>query len=335
VEYDERLTVPPVLLKGIDRKRLMEKQWFPVILDGDTVIVAAVDPRDPDVATDAGSRYLGYRLEIRVSIIEDIIAFHRDFLNSEPEHLSWCERTGLAFWRNNMARWRTRLACYRTDFAIARTRLSLLRGGLGLIMIGRTFLHIRKTDTFVPYLWAMIAAGLAVVLYGLVGYFRLKISLLSPPGQQTLVEVSSSTLYFFENYQFVEEKEQRVSSKKTMLARLADTVVNYRISMDGSFDNKARSALAHERNIMAAQRTVMSCYRTIYARARVGLSFIRTGVSFSSIALGLMKYFGFNVLTVFDVILLMAGIAMIVDGVIWYWPVHKEQQEFQNVAMLN
>lgn len=136
-------------------------------------------------------------------------------------------------------------------------------------------MNIRKTATFVPLFWSLIAVEFIVVIYGLVGYFRLKISIFSPPGQQTLVEVSNASLYFFENYQFVENKPLEIGSKQTMLARLSENISNYSISMEKSYDNKPRSALAHERNIMAAQRTILSCYRMIYSRARVGLSFIR------------------------------------------------------------
>ncbi len=79
--------------------------------------------------------------------------------------------------------------------------------------------------------------------------------------------------------------------------------------------------------MLAAQRTVAACYRTIYARARTGLAFIRTGVSFTSVGLGLMHYFGFSLLTAFDVLLIAAGVFMAVDGLLWYLPVRKEQAE--------
>jgi uncharacterized membrane protein YidH (DUF202 family) len=94
-----------------------------------------------------------------------------------------------------------------------------------------------------------------------------------------------------------------------------------------------RSSLAHERNLLAAQRTLAACYRTIYARARTGLSFIRSGVAFTSIGLGLIEYFGFNILAILDCFLIGSGVLMIIDGALWYLPVRKEQAEVPKYLM--
>ena len=76
-----------------------------------------------------------------------------------------------------------------------------------------------------------------------------------------------------------------------------------------------------------------ACYRTIYARARTGLALIRTGFSFASLGLGLLHYFGLSLLSLFDVILIIAGIFMVVDGLLWYLPVRKEQAELPSCPM--
>ncbi len=119
-----------------------------------------------------------------------------------------------------------------------------------------------------------------------------------------------------------------------MLARIADNISSNCVRIDSSFDQKDRSRLSHERTSMAAQRTILSAYRTMYARARIGLAFIRTGVAFVSIGLGLIGYFGFNLMTVFDGLLILAGLAMVIDGVVWYWPVRKEQHEASLCAIM-
>jgi uncharacterized membrane protein YidH (DUF202 family) len=326
-EYDERLPVPPELLAGLDADMLCAGQWFPIIKDHETVVVAASDPQDSRMVDEVKRCIPAKDFEFRVALGEDIRAFIQDFLNSIPEQIIGNERTGLAFWRNTMARWRTKLACYRTDFARARTYLSLLRWGLGLIMLGRALLRIRPVPSLVPLYWVMIGSGFCIVLVGISTYFRIKRSILRPPKHQTLVEVSAATLYFLENYQYVERKPEKPSEKWTMLARLADMLPNSCVFIEPSLDNKARSSLAHERNALAAQRTVEGCYRTIYARARTGLSFIRTGVAFMSIGLGLIEYFGLSMLTIVDLFLIIAGFLMAADGAVWYWPVRKEQYE--------
>jgi uncharacterized membrane protein YidH (DUF202 family) len=334
VEYDERLPVPPELLSGLDGNQVCLSQWIPVVKDAESVVIAAWYPLDPFVIDEVNRFVAVPRVEFRVALAEDILAFIQDYLKSAPEHLIGNERTGLAFWRNTMARWRTRLACYRTDFAAARTQLSLLRGGLGLITIGRTLLRIRRPDSMPPLYWLMIACGFGMVIFGLASYRRIKKSIVSPPRHQTLVEVTAATLYSLENYQFVDSKPADVTAKQTMLARLADMLPNSCVFIETSLDNKVRSYLAHERNSLAAQRTVLGCYRTIYARARTGLAFIRTGVAFISIGLGLIDYFGLSMLTLLDSFLVFAGIAMAVDGAIWYWPVRKEQYEAAKCAIV-
>ncbi len=336
IEYDERLPVPPELLAGLDSARLYARQWIPVIIDGDTVIIAAASPRDPATIKEAQLFFPDRPYEIRLALTEDVSAFLSDFLNSPPDHLIGNERTGLAYWRNTMARWRTRLACYRTDFAMAKTRLSLLRGGLTLITIGNILVNtaVRESHGLAMFYWTLIIAGFGIVIYGGAGYFKIKSAILSPPHHQTLVEVTAANLYFFENYQFIDNKPKDVSPKHTMLARIADSLPNNCVFIDSSHDNKVRSHMAHERTTLAAQRTILSCYRTIYARARTGLAFIRTGVSFTSIGLGLIQYFGMNLLTAFDCFLIIAGLLMAVDGMIWYWPVRKEHEESAKCAMM-
>ncbi len=334
-EYDERRPVPMELLKGLESGSLLAHLWFPVIRDGDTVIIAANNPRNPAMRADARRLMTAPNLEFRVALTEDIVAYIQDFTNGPPEHLMGNERTGLAYWRNTMARWRTRLACYRTDFAMARTHLSLLRGGLGMITIGRAMVFIHPHSRIMLLYWLMIGIGFALVILGLYSYARIKRAIMRPPKLQTLVVVTSASLYFFENYQFAQNKPEDPKSKKTMLSRLADMIPSCCVYIDSSLDNKVRSYLAHERNSLAAQRTVLGCYRTIYARARTGLSFIRTGVSFASIGIGLMGYFGFDALTLLDCFLILAGILMTVDGVMWSWPVRKEKHEAGGCAVVS
>ena len=333
VEYDERRPIPPELLAGLDAGRLCLSQWFPIIRSGETVIIAANDPQDPVVASEVKTFISAGRYEFWVALEEDILGFIQDFLNGLPGHLIGNERTGLALWRNTMARWRTRLACYRTDFARARTNLGLLRGGWGLIAITGTVMRLQRVNPIFPLYWVLMAVGICLVIAGLYSYGRIKKSILRPPRHQTLVEVTATTLYFLENYQFVEEKPRHVASKGTMLARLVDSLPNQCVFISTSQDNKVRSSLAHERNLLSAQRTLAACYRTIYSRARTGLSFIRTGVAFVSIGLGLIGYFGLNILTVLDFLLIVAGILMIGDGGLWYLPVRKEQAEVPKYIM--
>ncbi|MBF0558912.1 MAG: type II secretion protein [Nitrospirae bacterium] len=326
VEYDERLPIPRELLTGLDGERLSIQQWFPVIKDGNTVIIAANDPTDPMVREEVRKFIKTEKYEFWVALGEDLQWFIQDFLHAKPGFLIGTERTGLAFWRNTMAHWRTRLACYRTDLAKGRTNLAFLRWGLGLIAISDTLMRSHKFATLY-YLYIIMAGGFMLALFGLSGYLKIRRSRLRPPGEQTLVEVTSATVTFLENYHFIDNTGTYIPSKQTMLARLGDFLSDHCTILYPSPSSRERTHLARERNVLAAQRTVAACYRTIYARARTGLAFIRTGVSFAGLGSGLMHYFGFSLLTAVDVFLISAGVLMMMDGWLWYMPVRKEQAE--------
>lgn len=328
IEYDERLPVPPELLNTLSVSQPGFSNWLPVIKDADgTIVIAACNPTDPAVRSEVERVFGPAPFEFRVALPDDISWYTQDFLHAKPGLLIGTERTGLAFWRNTMAQWRTRLGCYRTDLARARTALAFVRAGLALAAISRT-LSSSQIYAEQPMLASVaLAFGLLLLIVSLPTYFRVRRSRLTPPKDQTLVEVTGATLSFLENYQSIEQREQGKRSKETMLARLGDLLGNYCTILYPSPPSRERTHLARERNVLAAQRTIAGCYRTIYARARTGLAFIRTGVSFMSIGIGLMGYFGLGFKTFFDVILILVGLLMIIDGSLWYLPVRKEQAE--------
>jgi len=327
LEYDERMPIPPELLAGLDEERLSMSGWFPVIKDGEKVIIAANDPEDPQVIDEVKKFIKAGQYEFWVALEEDIQWFIQDFLHAKPGCLIGTERTGLAFWRNTMAHWRTRLACYRTDLAKGRTELAFLRWGLGLMALSNTLMRTNRLGSLGFLAWPMIAFGLSLAVLGLAGYLRIRRSIMKPGRHQTLIEVTAATMPFLENYHFIEDTGWVPETKGTMLARLGDFLSGHCTILYPQPASKERTHLARERNVLAAQRTVAACYRTIYARARTGLAFIRTGVSFTSLGIGLMRYFGFGLLSSFDALLIGAGVLMAVEGLLWYLPVRKEQAE--------
>jgi uncharacterized membrane protein YidH (DUF202 family) len=323
VRYDERMPIPPELLEGLDDERLYYSRWFPVILDGDTVIVAAADPSDPEVIRETAVAFAGHRVSFMVALPDEIRWYIQDFLHTRVGLLIGTERTGLAYWRNIMAQWRTRLACYRTDLAKARTELASLRAGLGLVAISDALMRADKAGSHTMFHWFLLMAGAAVAVYGLMGYLRLRGPKLKQPGHHTLVEVTSATVCFLENYHALEGAAKQ-PSKRTMLARLGDALAPYSTILFPSPASRERTHLARERNVLAAGRTVDACFRTVYARARTGLAFIRTGVAFTSLGLGLAGYYGLGALSVVDFAIVAAGLLMAADGVKWYMPVRRE-----------
>ncbi len=328
VEYDERMPIPRELLEGLDEERLSLNHWFPIIHDGDLVVVAARDPQDPRLLEEVKSAIKAARYEFWVALEEDIQWCVQNFLHAKPGVLIGTERTELAYWRNTMAHWRTRLACYRNDLAKGRTELALLRWGLGLVVLSDVLLRTGAGSVLHSWLYgAMTAAGLLLALFGLKGYREVRRTRMKTPGHHTLVEETAATTRFLENYHDLDACTFRPATRGTMLARLEDCIGGYSTILFPSPASRERTHLARERNVLAAQRTIAATYRTIYARARTGLAFIRTGVAFGSLGFGLMKLFGMSMLTILDGLVIAAGMMMAIDGLLWYLPVRKEQAE--------
>ncbi len=322
IQYDERLPVPTHLFEGLKSDVLSRSQWFPVMMTGATVVIAAVNPESRTVRSEAMKLIPAEMYEFRVALAEDIQWYIQDYLHARPEFLIGIERTGLAFWRNVMAHWRTRLACYRTDLAKARTGLALLRWGLGIVALSDALMRI-KAHPLKPFYALMLLVGIVFSLSGFVTYVRVRRSRMSTPGEQTLVEVTGVTLHFTQEYHL--EGAPGKKTKGTMLARLGDFVTDYSTILPPSPASKERTHLARERNMLAAQRTLAGCYRTIYARARTGLAFIRTGISFMGLGFAMSKFLRQGPYSFLDFFLILAGFLMTVDGMLWYLPVRKEK----------
>ena len=329
IEYDERLPVPPELLEGLDPDELSRDLIFPVIRDGDTVVVAASDP-DKVTPEQISKVTGGAPYELRLAPARDILWFIEDYLNDRPGKIIGTERTGLAFWRNTMAVWRTRLTCYRNDLAKARVSLSILRWGLGFITVASAsaVLELNLSLTTVMY-WSLLGLGIGVTGFGFFHYLRIRRSMMNTPGPQTLVEVTTATVRFLDNYDL--ECTPRPRTKETMLSRLADFLPSYCSVLRPEPASRERTHLARERNMLAAHRTLAACYRTLYARGRTGLAFIRTGIVFLSIGAGLVQYFQVNPVSLWGLLLFAAGALMIVDGLYWYLPARREEPDLRRL----
>lgn len=324
--FDERLRIPPELLARLTADDFARADWLPVALcAGKTVVVATTDPTAPLVREAATRAFPEYTLQFMPAPALTLRRLANDFTPSVTGAPVGVVRTNLACWRNTMARWRTRLACWRTDMAAGRTWLNVMRFGLGLTALGNTLLRSAQTTRDMVPDAACLVLGLTLAGFAVRAYLRLRLSRNRLPGIQTLVEVSAATLQFLEEYHFIEEPgRRRPASKHTMLARLGDMLEDHATILEIASGAPERIHLARERNVLAAQRTVCACYRTIAARARTGLAFIRTGVAIFGLGLGLLRYFGTSALSLVDWLLVVAGVAMIVDGLLWYWPVRKE-----------
>ncbi len=326
VVFDETLRIPAGLLGRLAASDFDQDRWFPVALDDDGTAVVALAAPDDAAAREVAARVLaGCPLRFVPASAEDVGRLAGEYKPAVTGAAVGVIRTNLAFWRNTMAQWRTRLACWRTDMATGRTWLGVSRFGLGLMALGNTLLRSSQTASARLLDGSCLALGLILAGISAGAYLRLRLSRRRLPGVQTLVEISAATLQFLEEYHFIEEPgRRRPPSKGTMLGRLGDMLENHATILEIASGAPERIHLARERNVLAAQRTVCACYRTIAARARTGLAFIRTGVAVLSLGIGLLRYSGGGPLSLIDWLLAVVGAAMVVDGLLWYWPVRQE-----------
>lgn len=119
----------------------------------------------------------------------------------------------------------------------------------------------------------------------------------------------------------------QVSRIDYIVALPADLVriIEHNFDVNHLFPRSAgRTPLAKVRTFLADRRSLMACVRTSLAKGRTGLAFLRTGISFIAISVVLFRVFGPGLLTVPEALLLIAGIIMTVDGLIWYVPARKQ-----------
>jgi hypothetical protein len=326
--YDERLPIPEDLVRlAYQAEGPAKGLWFPICRERDMLTFAVNRYGDPETMAEIEELFPGRPKKYLACLREEVTWFAQDFALRDINGPVGVQRTAMAFWRNTMALWRTKLACQRTNLASGRTWLNIMRWSLGLIALSNGFIRLKEPLAYPALPWLAVAAGLALGCVSLWNYFRLH-GTWGHTSDQSLVEATSAVVHFLEEYNVMDLAcVESHEPKRTMLGRLGDCLASYSILSLPRGGYRERITLARERNVLAAQRTILACYRTLAARARTGLAFFRTGVTVLSLGLGMFSYFGLSLLSLLDGLLVLAGLAMIVDGAAWYWPVRREYAE--------
>ena len=242
---------------------------------------------------------------------------------AEPLRSRWnrltpvMKRRFFAIDRTDFADERSILANYRTIMARARTGLAFMRTGISFIGLGIALLRQFSTGPWSVLDGMLIFLGITMGIEGFHWYV---------PGRYA-------------------GKASFLAVKKTAKsASIWDFMFNpfhKNISPDdlppclfikGSHAPGiwGTTGLALERTLIAERRNVKSRLRTIMARSRTGLAFIRTGTGIFSVGIGLLVYFGTanGFWTVFNCILMTAGLIFIADGLYWHIPAEKIRKQF-------
>ncbi len=220
------------------------------------------------------------------------------------------DRTDMAEERTAMAGHRTKLARARTGLAFTRTGIAF--GGLGIGLL-RQFLESRWTILDA----SLIVAGLLMSAEGFYWYLG---------GRRSGIESFKSVMAAV-NKESIWDKVFPLRHNRTGPQKYNAGLPVRASDLPGIW---ATTGLALERTVLADRRCVMARLRSVMAVTRTGLAFVRTGMSISSVGAGLMVYFGMASVgwTVFNIVLILSGLALIIDGYYWVIPTERIRAQY-------
>ncbi|WP_083250843.1 GspE/PulE/PilB domain-containing protein [Acidihalobacter aeolianus] len=223
-------------------------------------------------------------------------------------------RRFLANDRTDLAEERTVLAYLRTMMAKARTGLAFARTGVAFAGIGIGFIRKFHPGPWTIFDWALIVIGTAMLAEGFHWY---------RPGRHA----ANVALHTVSKASKRKGLWDTIFPSQCLYAAHHDPVAEAN-SPEAQPGVWATTGLALERTTLADKRNAMSHLRTVMARSRTGMAFIRTGFSVMSVGAGMFIYFTYfdhanTFWTVFDITLVIIGLYLIVDGLLWYLPAER------------
>jgi uncharacterized membrane protein YidH (DUF202 family) len=242
-------------------------------------------------------------------------------LRGDWENLSpVMRRRYLASDRTDMAEERTSLAGHRTKLARARTGLAFTRTGIAFTGLGIGLM--RQFETGGWSAWsvfdvALIAAGVLMSAEGFYWYFG---------GRKSGIEGLRSVFGAL-NKETIWDLVFPLGHRRAASGKDRPGPPVAAAQKPGIW---ATTGHALERTVLADRRGVMARLRTVMAVSRTGLAYIRTGMNITSVGAGLMAYFGVASIgwTIFNALLIVGGLALIVDGYRWMLPAERMRKEY-------
>ena len=311
IEYDEMILAKPGTVRLLDMNQLMEKRWFPVSVRGNKACVAASDPQDPAIVETAKKMLNISDIQFLVALPSDIRLMIENNRDINPNFPPSAGRTPLARLRTWLADQRTMLAGYRTSLAKGRTGLAFIRTGLAFVSIALVLFRLFGIGILNVLEVLLLASGIVMFVDGFIWYLPAR-KVKRTRGTYIPTEPTFGTTVLEFDYQ-----DGKPSFKRTLPIEGAKDL---RMRWNRLTPVMKRRFLANDRTDLAEERTILANYRTIMARARTGLAFTRTGIAFSGLGIALLRQFPSSAWRVFDLVLILMGIAITCEGFYWYIP---------------
>ncbi|MCG6973283.1 MAG: hypothetical protein LJE66_09085 [Desulfobacterales bacterium] len=314
LEYDEMIQAEPDIIRLLELDQLMEKLWYPISVRGKKAFVAASDPRNPEVAEAARKMLNVSEIQFLVSLPSDIRLMIENSWDVNHNFPPSAGRTPLARLRTWLADQRTMLAQYRTSLAKGRTGLAFIRTGLAFVSIALVLFRVFGLGILNVLEALMLVVGIVMFVDGLIWYLPAR------KVKKTRVDYIPTEPTFGTTVLEFDYQDGKPTFKRTPPIKSAEAL---RRRWNCLTPVTRRRFLAIDRTDLAEERTILANYRTIMARARTGLAFTRTGIAFSGLGIALLRQFPASAWRIFDLVLILIGIAITLEGFYWYIPGRK------------
>jgi uncharacterized membrane protein YidH (DUF202 family) len=317
-EYDEMILAKPDVIRLLDPDQLMESLWFPISIRGAKACVVASNPQDPAIAEATRKTLNVTDVQFLVALPSDIRLMIENSRDVNPHFPPSAGRTPLAKLRTWLADQRTLLAQYRTSLAKGRTGLAFIRTGLAFVSIALVLFRFFGVGILNVLEVLLLATGIAMIVDGLIWYLPAR------KVTKTRVDYDPTEPTFGTTVLEFHSQNGKRGFKRTQPIKGAEKLRN---RWNRLTPVMRRRFLAIDRTDLAEERTILANYRTIMARARTSLAFTRTGIAFSGLGIALLRQFPSSAWSVFDLVLILAGIAITLEGFHWYIPGRQTNKE--------
>ncbi len=291
--------------------------WVPIASEGDTVLVAAGDPRREGLAEAIGKALGVDSVRILPAPPEAIRRVLDNTMDICPGFPPEASRVHLAKVRTYLAARRSFLSGFRTTLARGRTGLSMFRTGIAFLTVLLVLLRIFGLGPAVPFEAVLLGSGLFFIVDGIIWYLparRMSHRGLPPCvpdpdpalGNTGVLAVSAESTWT--RFRWL----PAVPGAPAMRAAWATLSPAAR-----------RRFLAMDRTSLALERTSLAELRSIMARSRTGLALGRTGIAVAGVGIAMLRQFHYGPWDIAALGLIGVGSVMALEGLSWYLPARR------------
>ncbi|WP_428563465.1 MAG: DUF202 domain-containing protein [Solidesulfovibrio sp. DCME] len=296
---------------------MREGLWVPIARDGETVLVAAADPRREHLARAVEDALGAGAARIFATPPETVRRILDNTMDVCPGFPPEASRLELAKVRTYLAARRSFLSGFRTTLARGRTGLSMFRTGIAFLTVLLVLLRVFGLGPALPFEALLLGSGLFFIADGILWYLPAR--RMSHRGLPSCVPDPDPAL--------------GNTGVLSVSADLAWPRFRWLAAVPGAGAMRAawatlspaarRRFLALDRTALALERTSLAELRSIMARSRTGLALGRTGIAVAGVGIAMVRQFHHGPWDIASFGLIGLGAVMALEGLSWYLPARR------------